>query len=125
MNQQDNQLHDLEMIISKVLRIGVMSAGICLLWGWIGMWMKDGDTLSHFQTYQPEPLLEKIQWALLMQDRPLLIALFGLVILVCLPLLRVLLTGILFCKQKDFRLALMAFLVFGTLVASFFLGIEL
>ena len=125
MNQQDNQLHDLELIISKVLRIGVMSAGICLLWGWIGMWMKDGDALSHFQTYQPEPLFEKFQWALLMRDRPLLIALFGLIILVCLPLLRVLLTGILFFKQKDFRLALMAFLVFGALVVSFFLGIEL
>ncbi|MNK97000.1 hypothetical protein D3C87_1173120 [compost metagenome] len=121
----NTQLHKLELIISKLLRVGVMTAGVCLLVGWIGMWMQHGSMLSSFHVYEPEPLFEKIQWALLMRDRSLLMATIGLVFLVCLPLVRVLLTGILFIRQKDYKLAVMAFAVFATLVASFFLGIEL
>lgn len=119
------ELHSLELIISKLLRVGVMTAGVCLLFGWIGMWLQNGSMLSNFHVYEPEPLLEKIQWAVLMRDRSLMIAMIGLVILVCLPLVRVLLTGILFFRQKDYKLAVMAFAVFATLLASFFLGIEL
>jgi uncharacterized membrane protein len=123
--QDVTQLHKLELIISKLLRVGVMTAGVCLLIGWIGMWMQNGSMLSSFHVYQPEPLLEKIQWAVLMRDRSLMLALIGLIFLVCLPLVRVLLTGILFIRQKDYKLAVMAFLVFTTLIASFFLGIDL
>lgn len=123
--EDGTQLHSLELIISKLLRVGVMTAGVCLLVGWIGMWLKNGSMLSGFHVYEPEPLLEKIQWALLMRDRSLMMAMIGLVLLVCLPLVRVLLTGILFIRQKDYKLAVMAFAVFATLVASFFLGIEL
>ena len=120
-----SETHRLELIISKLLRVGVMTAGVCLLVGWVGMWLNNGSVLSRFQVYEAEPLLEKIQWALLMRDRSLMMALIGLIILVCLPLVRVLLTGILFIRQKDYRLAVMAFAVFATLVASFFLGIDL
>lgn len=119
------QLHKLELIISKLLRVGVMTAGVCLFVGWVGTLMNHGSMLSSFHVYEPEPLLEKIEWALLMRDRSLLMAMIGLIILVCLPLVRVLLTGILFIRQKDYKLAMMAFAVFATLVASFFLGIDL
>jgi uncharacterized membrane protein len=122
--QNNTQLNKLEITISKVLRIGVMTAGACLLFGWIGMWLQSGSKLSNFQVYEPEPLLEKIQWAVLMRDRSLMLSIIGLILLVCLPLLRVLLTGILFARQKDYKLALMAFVVFVTLIASFLLGIE-
>lgn len=117
--------HRLELIISKLLRVGVMTAGVCLLVGWIGMWMNNGSILTNFHVYEPEPMLEKIEWALLMRDRSLMMAMIGLIVLVCLPLVRVLLTGILFIRQKDYKLAVMAFAVFVTLVVSFFLGIEL
>jgi uncharacterized membrane protein len=123
--QESSQLHSLELIISKLLRVGVMTAGVCLLVGWIGMWMQNGSMLSSFHEYEPEPLLEKIEWALLMRDRWLMMAMIGLILLVCLPLMRVLLTGILFIRQKDYKLAVMAFVVFATLIASFFLGIDL
>lgn len=129
LNQQEQQasleLHNLELVISKLLRVGVMTAGACLFLGWIGMLLQHGSMLSSFHAYDPEPLADKFQWAFLTRDRSLLMSLIGLILLVCLPLIRVLLTGILFIRQKDYKLAVMAFAVFATLVASFFLGIDL
>lgn len=124
-NRELKELHKLELIISKMLRVGVMTAGACLLMGWVGMWLQNGSQLSSFTVYQPEPFLEKIEWAILTRDRALMMSLIGLIILVVLPLVRVLLTGILFLFQHDYKLAVMAFGVFATLVASFFLGIDL
>ncbi|WP_347358886.1 DUF1634 domain-containing protein [Bdellovibrio sp.] len=122
---QKESLHELELIISQILRGGVLFSGIFLLVGWLWMWFRDGDNLQTFTSYEPRPLVENIHWALVMNDRALLISLFGLVTLVCLPLLRVLMTGVLFIKQKDKGLAVMAFAVFFALVGSFLLGIDL
>lgn len=124
-SQQDQALHDLELRISKMLRSGVYIAGLLMLIGWLWKWYNDGDTLATFQTYEPKSLLETLQWAVVTQDRAMLIAMSGLAVLVLLPITRVFLTGILFVKQKDRILALMAFAVFFCLIASFFLGIEL
>ncbi|WP_413293687.1 DUF1634 domain-containing protein [Bdellovibrio sp. HCB185ZH] len=123
--KQDQALHDLELKISKMLRSGVYIAGMLLLIGWLWQLYRSGDTLSDFQTYESKSLTETIHWAVVMQDRPLIISISGLVVLVLLPTTRVFLTGILFIKQKDRILAVMAFAVFACLVASFFLGIDL
>ncbi|UXR63400.1 DUF1634 domain-containing protein [Bdellovibrio bacteriovorus] len=120
-----DSLHELELIISQILRGGVLFAGIFLLIGWLWMWFRDGDNLQTFTSYEPRPLIENIHWALVMNDRALLVSLFGLVALVCLPLIRVLMTGVLFIKQKDKGLAIMAFAVFIALVGSFLLGIDI
>lgn len=121
----ESSLHQLELRISHFLRGGVLFAGFLLLVGWLWMLFNSGDVLSSFQEYHPQSLSESIQWALIMNDRALLISLFGLMILVSLPVVRVLMTGVLFVRQKDYRLAVMAFAVFAVLIASFFLGIEL
>lgn len=123
-NKKDS-LHELELVISQILRGGVLTSGFFLLVGWLWMWMRDGDNLHSFTRYEPRPLFESIHWALVTNDRPLLIAQIGLIVLVCLPLLRVLMTGVLFLRQKDKGLAIMAFAVFVALVGSFLLGIEL
>ncbi|WP_374033201.1 DUF1634 domain-containing protein [Bdellovibrio bacteriovorus] len=120
-----DSLHDLELTISQILRGGVLFAGIFLLTGWVWMWLRDGDNLQSFTVYEPRPFVENIQWALVMNDRALLISQFGLAVLVCLPLVRVLMTAILFLKQKDKGLAVMALTVFVALVGSFLLGIDL
>lgn len=122
---QKDSLHELELTISQILRGGVLFSGIFLLVGWLWMWFRDGDNLQTFTSYEPRPLIENIHWALVMNDRALLISLFGLVTLVCLPLVRVLMTGFLFIKQKDKGLAIMAFTVFIALVGSFLLGIDI
>lgn len=118
-------LHELELKISHLLRAGVLFAGMLLLVGWLWMWAQGGDVLGSYSEYKPQSLSESIQWALIMNDRALLLSFAGLGVLVTLPLVRVLMTGILFVKQKDYRLAIMAFAVFIALVASFFLGIEI
>ncbi|MBO9665333.1 MAG: DUF1634 domain-containing protein [Bdellovibrio sp.] len=124
-SKQNEELHDLELIISKLLRVGVLCAGIFLLLGWLWLWYNNGDVLSSFTTYEPRGFFETIHWALLTQDRAMLVSMVGLAVLVLLPIARVFLTGVLFVKQKDFMLALMAFAVFACLIASFLLGIDL
>jgi uncharacterized membrane protein len=123
--KQDQVLHDLELKISKMLRSGVYVAGMLLMVGWLWQLYKNGDTLADFKTYESRSLVETIHWAVVMHDRPILISMAGLVVLVLLPITRVFLTGVLFVKQKDRVLAVMAFAVFTCLVASFFLGIDL
>ena len=118
-------LHDLELLINYFLRWGVSFAGLVLLWGWVWMLSKETQPLTTFTHYQPQPLLESLHWAVLTNDRPVLMCTLGLVILVTLPVLRVLLTAALFFKQKEIRLGTMAFAVFAILVASFLLGIEI
>ncbi|MDG0816392.1 DUF1634 domain-containing protein [Bdellovibrio svalbardensis] len=118
-------LHKLELTISHLLRIGVLLAGMFLLIGWLWLWFANGSLLGSFTVYESKSLFETIHWALLTNDRPMVISILGLILLVCLPVVRVFLTGVLFVKQKDFRLAIMAFLVFVALVASFVLGIDL
>ena len=118
-------LHDLELLISYFLRWGVSFAGLTILFGWLWMLSKDTQQLTTFTEYQPQPLIETLHWALLTNDRPVLMCILGLIILVTLPVLRVFLTGALFFKQKEFRLGTIALAVFTILVASFLLGIEL
>jgi uncharacterized membrane protein len=119
------EMHRLELIISHLLRVGVTVAGALLFIGWVWMWYQGQDASQNLKEYNPQSFTDTIQWAMIMQNRAMLMALTGLVVLVTLPVIRVLLTGILFVKQKDYRLAVMAFLVFTALVASFFLGIDL
>lgn len=116
----------LETKISHFLRIGVLVAGFFLLAGWMQMWSRDSSRpTTDFATYYPQSLSESLQWAILTHDRAVFMCFVGLFILVLLPVLRVLLTGILFMQQKAYPLAAMAFLVFFSLIFSFFLGINL
>ncbi|WII71176.1 DUF1634 domain-containing protein [Bdellovibrio sp. 22V] len=122
---QEDSLHKLEYAISRMLRSGVLLAGALLSVGWVWLWYNNGDQLQSFSVYESQPLWERIQWALIMNDRAFIVSFVGLAALVSLPLLRVLLTSFLFVKQKDYLLAVMALLVFLALIASFTLGIEI
>lgn len=124
MGTPPDSLHRLELQISHLLRQGVLIAGVFLLISWIWMLVTQGDVLMSFQTYQAQSLAETIHWAVVTQNRALLVGYAGLVLLVALPVLRVFMTGFLFVKQKEYTLAIMAFGVFFFLVASVFLGIE-
>jgi uncharacterized membrane protein len=122
---KDEKLHKLELTISRLLRSGVLFAGVFLLVGWLWLLWNNGTQLETFQEYQPRSLIDTARWMMLTQDRAMLISLVGLILLVCLPLARVFATGILFLRQKDFFLSMMAFIVFAALVTSFLLGIEI
>lgn len=123
---EENQgaLFKLELIISRMLRTGVLIAGTCLLVGWLWMWYHGGDIYA-LRFYEKHSLLESLQWALLMQNRGFFICIAGFAVLISLPLIRVFMTGVLFLKQKEFLLAALAFGVFVSLILSFTLGVEL
>lgn len=123
--QQIEQLHKLELKISHLLRAGVIAAGVFICAGWLLSWYTQGDLLSTFQTYHHQSLMESVQWALVMNNRGLLLSYFGLAVLVALPVVRVFMTGFLFIRQKDYLLAAMAYGVFIALLLSVFLGIEI
>ncbi|KHD87128.1 MAG: hypothetical protein OM95_15985 [Bdellovibrio sp. ArHS] len=124
-SEAEKNLNRLEYRISQLLRSGVLFAGIFLLVGWLWLRWNGANNLSSLTEYRPTSLWESLQWAFLMKDRGLLISYAGLIILVLLPVVRVFLTGILFLKQRENKLAIMAFAVFIALVGSFFLGIDL
>ncbi|MNK07815.1 hypothetical protein D3C87_257350 [compost metagenome] len=123
--QPADSLQRLELIISHLLRIGVLIAGTFLLVGWLMSWYTQGDMLSTFQTYESQSIIESIHWALVMNNKGLIISYFGLLILVSLPVLRVFMTGFLFIRQKEYTLAFMAYGVFFALLLSVLLGIEI
>ena len=71
------------------------------------------------------PFLDAIAHAWSRRNIPELLAQAGLIALISLPFLRVLMTAVLFIKQKDFALAAVAGFVLMVLIISCLLGLEL
>lgn len=114
----------MELRISYLLRYGVLASGLFLAIGWFWLWMLEGNLLDSFTSYERKPLAQVIHHAVETSNWAMLISLLGLAILVLLPVIRVLLTGVLFTVQKEKILAGMSYFVFMVLVFSFFLGIS-
>ena len=122
---KNDGLLSLELKISNLLRWGVLLAGAFLFVGWITFLDFSQNPLASFHDYKDESLAQSLQNALQSGHWGLLVAYAGLAILICLPLLRVLFTGVLFIKQNEHLLAAVAFFVFAALILSFSLGIEI
>lgn len=120
-----DQLESLELKISKFLRLGVLVAGIFMLIGWLSHLFTQPDNFELFKTYHATTLSETLHSAYANGSWGELTAYLGLVILISLPITRVLLTALLFVKQKEYLLAGIASFVLIALVISFSLGIEL
>ncbi|HEY8270641.1 MAG TPA: DUF1634 domain-containing protein [Pseudobdellovibrionaceae bacterium] len=116
-------LLNLELRISKLLHWGVSCAEALMLLGWITFFDFSENPLLKFQDYKEESLQKSLQSALQDHHWGLLLAYAGLVLLISLPILRVLMTGIFFAKQRNQILALASFFVFVILLFSFTLGI--
>ncbi len=123
--ETSSELFRLELRISHFLRYGVLVSLLFLGGGWLAQIVQSQDRLTHFQVYQPTPLIQMLESALMHGDYAFLSISFGLAVLISLPIIRVLLTGILFVKNQDWILAGLAFFVFSVLCLSFFLGAEL
>jgi uncharacterized membrane protein len=121
----DDKLLSLELKISLLLRWGVLLAGAFMLIGWATLLDFSQNPLAAFHDYKGESLHDSLQNALTNNQWGLLMAYAGLLLLISLPLLRVLMTAVLFAKQKERVLAVIAFFVFATLIFSFSLGIEI
>lgn len=120
-----NEIETLELKIAKFLRGGVFLAGGVMLVGWLWKMKWTGNPFFNFQVYDQIPFTDMIKHNLYHKDWGMLISYAGLLILISLPVIRVLLTSILFLKQKEYTLAAIALVVLAGLTASMLLGIEL
>lgn len=119
------ELLDLELKISKFLRMGVVVSGFFMIVGWIFETLKSENSLDKIKTYNPMALADSFQLAYSSGDWATILTYIGLIILVSLPIIRVLLTAVLFIKQKDTPMAALAIFVFLILMTSLMLGFEL
>jgi uncharacterized membrane protein len=115
----------LELKIAHVLRAGVALSGLLMAIGWLMSLNWQVNELIIFDTYDPIPLQEVLKLHYKNQAWAQLLSYVGLGILICLPLIRVTLTGLLFWKQKDRLLAGIALVVLICLLTSFGLGLEI
>lgn len=119
------ELENLEMRIAKLLRYGVIFAGALILVGWMLQIQFTSNPFLNFHDYHGLSLLENFEAALSNHNWAQLISYAGLFVLILLPILRVLMTGILFVRQNDPIMAGLAFFVFVTILVSCALGLEL
>lgn len=115
----------LELKIAKLLRVGVIISGLLMLIGYIMQFKWGGNALFNFTIYDEIPFADLLQFNFRRNRWAPLISYSGLIVLISLPLIRVLLTTYLFIRQKEYALALIAFVVFVGLIVSMSLGIEL
>jgi len=125
-----DELLSLEMKISRFLRWGVLAAGAVMLVGWVGSLIRihagwSGNPYAIFETYHSAPFLREIGSAFQAGSWPILLSYLGLVVLIALPMTRVFLTMVLFFKQKEKTLALVASIVLFLLLLSMGLGLEI
>ncbi len=120
-----NEIQRLELRIAKFLRIGVIVAGLLMLAGFVLNFQLRGNPFFNFETYDRIPLADLLahHWAHRRWGQ--LVSYAGLGALISLPLIRVLLTAVLFLRQRDYLMAILAGLVLAGLAVSFTLGFEL
>ena len=125
LNQDEQELYNLELFISKMLRLGVLVSGALLLIGWMTQIQFTENPFLAFHEYHALPLSQFLGQLWAAGDWGMLVSFAGLFVLISLPLLRVLLTAILFLRQGERKLALIAAFVLIMLLISFSLGIEI
>ena len=117
-------LEKLELFIAQLLRKGVLLAGLFILIGWIFQINFKYNTFADFKTYQTLNMLETLIDLWNSHSWAKLIAYAGLFVLISLPVLRVLATGVIFIKQKNLKFVLLVGLVLFGLTLSLVLGFE-
>lgn len=121
----DKDVYSLELFIAKLLRYGVLLAGLLMLIGWASQLSFSHDVFAPFHVYKEVRLYEALEQATALKQWGALTAYAGLIVLVSLPLIRVLMTLLVFLKKKDFALAAISGLVLAGLALSIVLGFEI
>lgn len=120
MKKQD--IMDFELLVAKLLRYGVLLVGVVLTVGWILSINFSENIFLEYQNYSESNLFQTLELAWNNKEWELLLSYFGLSLLILLPLLRVLMTCILFAKEKEYIMMGISFLVLVGLGLSFLLG---
>jgi uncharacterized membrane protein len=116
------ELEEMELSISRFLRSGVLFAGVTIALGWLLNLRPDHRVFNDLKAYEHIPLRNVFIYHYGQGNWAFLFSYLGLGVLISLPLLRVLFTGLLFFRQKDHLLAVIAALVLLSLLFGFSLG---
>lgn len=121
---------ELDIKIAKALRIGVLLAGGLILLGWLSQvsWVnlteRSDVVFEKFRIYENLPLVSVLETLVQNGQWGIVTSYIGLAILIALPALRVFMTFVSFVIHRDFAIAIMAALVFLSLLVSFSLGLR-
>jgi uncharacterized membrane protein len=121
----EDEVYSLELFIAKFLRYGVLLAGALMLFGWMSEISFTADTFAHFSKYHDVRLVPMLQSLFEAKRWGLLVSYAGLFVLICLPVLRVMMTLLVFVKKKDYALAVVSGVVLAGLFLSLLLGFEI
>lgn len=118
-----NELERMELKISKFLRAGVVVSGLIIAIGWIWSFKSSADHFTPLKTYQPLNLIDSLEISFMLEYWGRMLSYFGLMILISLPVIRVVLSTLLFIKQKERAMAFIGTMVMIGLLISFSLGV--
>lgn len=114
--------YEIELMIAKLLRIGVLFAGALMALGWLSQISFSNNVFEQFASYESRPLAETLRSLVNTGDWTKLISYLGLALLVSLPILRVLFTFVMFVRRRERTLAAAALLVLMGLALGILLG---
>jgi len=122
--QQDHLIRQAEIIISNVLRGGVLLSAAIILLGvalfYLGALRSSGG-LTHLSD-RPYPSSLPAVWGGLLHGEPLAVVSLGLLILLLTPVVRVAVSIVAFALEHDRRYVIITTIVLIILLVSFFLG---
>ncbi|WP_059042367.1 DUF1634 domain-containing protein [Paenibacillus rubinfantis] len=113
-----NRTFEVEMAISKMLRIGVILAAIVIITGLV-LFLATGDSGYPGDTY---PTSFGTILSGLLAFKAAAVIQTGLLLLILTPVLRVFVSLFLFWAERDYRYVIITAIVFVILVLSFVLG---
>jgi uncharacterized membrane protein len=113
-----SEIEEVEIIISKFLRIGVILSAIIVFVG-LSMFLVSGNS-GYPGGYFPTTPAEIFKGLILFKSYAIILT--GLMILILTPVFRVGVSVIVFAKEKDSLYVKITLAVFTILIISFFLG---
>lgn len=112
------EIGEVEIIISYFLRVGVIISSIVIMLGLL-LFLQTGYSGYPEGTY---PITMNAVISGLSEGKPYAIMTTGLIILIGIPILRVALSILAFCKEKDYLYVKITTSVFVILLISIFMG---
>jgi len=119
-----------ELVISAVLQTGVIASAVLLIVGLGRVFVRHGETVHHLTSYHQltttsyafPHTFSSVHAALLAGDSQGYIML-GLLLLILTPIIRVVVSVVLFAYERDKPMVLITLFVLVVLISSYFIGI--
>lgn len=116
--QSSDRLNDVELFVSKSLRVGVIISAAVIFLG-LAFFIATGESGYPGDTY-PTGLREILTGTTAL--KPFAVILTGLILLILTPVMRVGVSILVFVKEKDWLYVGISSVVFLILISSFFFG---